>query len=124
MSTRRRVDEAAGRAQLARWEAGENLTARERRAAVGFALEELAALSPGGSVEIRVPPAGVIQAIAGPRHRRGTPPNVVETDPDTWLALAVGRTSWAQALAAGSVRVSGTRAGALEELLPLWGRVG
>jgi len=57
-----------------------------------------------------VPPFGAVQCIEGPRHTRGTPPNVVETDPVTWIRLATGRRSWAAAAAAGSVRVSGPRA--------------
>jgi uncharacterized protein (TIGR03083 family) len=72
--------------------------------------EMLAALSPGRSVELRIPPFVAVQAIAGPRHTRGTPPNVVETDPLTWLRLATGRLGFAEALAAGAVTASGTRA--------------
>jgi hypothetical protein len=59
---------------------------------------------------VRVPPFVAVQAIAGPRHTRGTPPNVVETDPLTWLRLASGRVSFATAVADGAVRASGTRA--------------
>lgn len=73
---------------------------------------------PGRSVEIRVPPYGAVQAIEGPRHTRGTPPNVVETDPATWLALVSGRCRWDDAAADGRVRASGTRAD-LSGLLPL-----
>ena len=78
----------------------------------------LAAQAPGRSVEVRIPPFVAVQAIAGPRHTRGTPPNVVETDPLTWLRLATGRTGWAAAVADGSVRASGLRAD-LSEHLPL-----
>jgi hypothetical protein len=70
----------------------------------------LAAQAPGRSVEVRVPPFVAVQAVAGPRHTRGTPPNVVETDPVTWLRLAAGRVSFATAVADGAVRASGTRA--------------
>ena len=70
----------------------------------------LAGQAPGRSVEVRVPPFVAVQAVAGPRHTRGTPPNVVETDPVTWLRLATGRTAFADALRAGLVRASGTRA--------------
>jgi hypothetical protein len=59
---------------------------------------------------VRVPPFVAVQAIEGPRHTRGTPPNVVETDPVTWLRLATGREPFADALRAGRVRASGTRA--------------
>jgi putative sterol carrier protein len=57
-----------------------------------------------------VPPYGAVQCVEGPRHTRGTPPNVVETDPVTWVRLAAGKLRWAEAVAAGSVRASGVRA--------------
>jgi putative sterol carrier protein len=69
-------------------------------------------------VEVRVPPYGVVQCVGGPRHTRGTPPNVVETDPQTWLRVATGRTSWAQALASGRLVASGERSD-LSAYLPL-----
>jgi hypothetical protein len=90
-----------------------------RKAAVKASLEELARRAPGHSVEVRVPPFGAVQCIAGPRHTRGTPPNVVETDPRTWTALAVGRLGWAEAVASGLVSASGSRAGEIADLLPL-----
>ncbi|MGW7574206.1 sterol carrier family protein [Streptomyces sp. NPDC054765] len=70
----------------------------------------LAAKAPGNAVEVRVPPFAVVQCIEGPRHTRGTPPNVVETDPLTWIRLAAGRTTWAEALDAATVGASGERA--------------
>ncbi len=79
---------------------------------------ELAANAPGRSVEVRVPPYAAVQCIAGPRHTRGTPPNVVETDPLTWLDLALGRLTWAAAVGAGKVRASGERSD-LSAHLPL-----
>jgi hypothetical protein len=88
------------------------------RDAVRTTLSMLAAKVPGRSVEVRVPPYGAIQCVGGPRHTRGTPPNVVEMDPPTWLELATGRTTWAAAVAAGRVRASGTRAD-LSPYLPL-----
>lgn len=78
--------------------------------AVKLLAQVLAATAPGRSVEIRVPPHAAVQAIEGPRHTRGTPGNVVETDPQTWLELATGRTAWADAVAAGRVSASGERA--------------
>ncbi len=69
-------------------------------------------------MEVRVPPFGAVQCIPGPRHTRGTPPNVVEMNAATFLALATGRIPWAQALSAGDVHASGQRAN-LEGLLPL-----
>ncbi|MEU5438183.1 sterol carrier family protein [Streptomyces sp. NPDC020719] len=80
--------------------------------------DALAAKAPGGSVEVRVPPYAVVQCVEGPKHTRGTPPNVVETDPLTWLRLATGRTRWAAALDAAEVSASGERAD-LSGLLPL-----
>ena len=79
-------------------------------AAVRSLAEFLAAQAPGRSVEVRVPPFVAVQAIRGPRHTRGTPPNVVETDPRTWLRLATGRIAFADAVATGVVRASGNRA--------------
>ena len=88
------------------------------REAVRILLATLKARAPGRSVEVRVPPYGAIQCVAGPRHTRGTPPNVVETDPVTWVELATGRRGWAEALEAGAVRASGVRAD-LSDLLPV-----
>ena len=88
------------------------------RDAVRFLLEELSVQSPGRSVEVRVPPYGAVQCVEGPRHTRGTPPNVVETDPMTWVALAVGGTDWADAVAEGLVQASGERAD-LSPFLPI-----
>jgi hypothetical protein len=81
----------------------------------------LAQQVPGRSVELRVPPHVAVQLVPGPRHTRGTPPNVVETDAATWLRLATGATTWADALAGGKVSASGNRAdlGAHLPLRPL-----
>jgi hypothetical protein len=68
-----------------------------------------AAAHPGRSVELRVPPYAAVQCVAGPRHTRGTPPNVVETDPKTWLRLYAGAVPWQAAVADGRVRASGER---------------
>jgi hypothetical protein len=88
------------------------------RDAVRVLLAELAHRAPGRSVEVRIPPFGAIQCVAGPRHTRGTPPNVVETDPMTWLLVATGRLSWSDAVASGKVHASGIRTD-LTEFLPL-----
>jgi uncharacterized protein (TIGR03083 family) len=80
--------------------------------------DALAAKAPGGSTEVRVPPYAVVQCVEGPRHTRGTPPSVVETDPLTWLRLATGRLTWADAIEEAKVRASGERAD-LAGLLPL-----
>jgi hypothetical protein len=86
--------------------------------AVRVLLRELSLRVPGRSVEVRVPPFGAIQCIPGPRHTRGTPPNVVEMDAVTWVKLATGGTTWDEAIAAGVIHVSGVRAN-LSEYLPL-----
>jgi hypothetical protein len=87
-------------------------------AAVKTSTRWLAQQVPGRSVELRVPPYVAVQLVPGPRHTRGTPPNVVETDAATWLRLATGATSWAAAVAEGRVSASGSRAD-LAEHLPL-----
>ena len=87
-------------------------------AAVRLSLRTLAELAPGTNVEVRVPPFAAVQCVEGPRHTRGTPPNVVETDPRTWLELATGRLQWTDAVAAGRVVASGTRAD-IGHLLPI-----
>lgn len=78
----------------------------------------LAARAPGRSVELRVPPFAAIQCVSGPRHTRGTPAAVVETDPLTFCRLAAGRISWREALASGVVVASGLRTD-LSPFLPL-----
>ncbi len=88
------------------------------RAAVRYTLGLLEQRVPGRTVEVRVPPFAAVQCVPGPRHTRGTPPNVVETDPLTWLDLAAGRQDWGSAVAAGQVRASGQRAD-LSAYLPL-----
>lgn len=75
--------------------------------------------NPGHSVEVRVPPFAAVQVIEGPRHTRGTPANVVETDPETWVLIATGRLPYAEAVAAGKVAASGLRAD-LGPYLPLF----
>jgi Bacterial SCP ortholog len=104
-------------AALARCAATEG-TGTDVRLLVKHYLALLAERSPGNSVEVRVPPYAAVQAVAGVRHTRGTPPAVVELDADTWIALATGRLSWSEAEAAGRVNASGQRAD-LSPLLPL-----
>ena len=86
------------------------------RDAVRALLQALRERSPGRSVEVRVPPFGAIQCVDGPRHTRGTPPNVVETDPITWILLATGRLDWTAAVSDGRVRASGIRADLSDQL--------
>lgn len=91
---------------LAALDAGERppLAHLVRETARAFAAEH-----PGKSVELRIPPYVAVQCLAGPRHSRGTPPNVVETDPETWLCLYAGRLAWRDAVQQGRVRASGER---------------
>lgn len=90
--------------------------------AVRYLLQALADVAPGNTLEVRVPPHGAVQCVEGPNHTRGTPPNVVETDAATWIALATGGLTWADAVQGGSVSASGSRAD-LAELLPIaWHR--
>ena len=113
----KRIPPVEGRAAVAA--ALQPAAAREATAtAVRYLLQALAESAEGNTVEIRVPPFGAVQAIEGPRHTRGTPPNVVEMDAATWLLLATGRLDWADAVASGSVAASGSRAD-LSAHLPL-----
>lgn len=86
--------------------------------AVRLSLRVLPMVAPGRGVEVRVPPFAAVQCLTGPRHTRGTPPNVIETDPRSWLELATGRLSWADALATHRVSASGNRAD-IAALLPV-----
>jgi uncharacterized SCP-like protein len=88
-------------------------------AAVRLTARTLAALAPGASVEVRIPPFVAVQCVSGPRHTRGTPPNVVETDPRTWLLLATGLVRVADATASGALHLSGSRASEIQNWLPL-----
>lgn len=125
MPARPREDPAQTRAAvlaLADWLHDESLPAPDRAelaAAVRLTARTLAELAPGASVEVRVPPFVAVQCIAGPRHTRGTPPNVVETDPRSWLLLATGLLAADNATAAGKLRLSGSRAAEIGEWLPL-----
>jgi len=113
----RRIDIADGRAALAAVAAREAPRA-VTATAVRYLLQLLDEKAPGNSVEVRVPPFGAVQVVQGPRHTRGTPPNVIETDAATWIALATGELTWVDAVAAGRITASGIRAD-LEGLLPL-----
>jgi hypothetical protein len=119
MPRARRVDPMLGGAALRAWRMDPDGVDRDTRAlAVRFTLEELGMRAPGRSVEVRVPPWGAVQCLAGPVHRRGTPANVVECDDRTWLGLACGVLTWASASESGALRISGVRAD-LSEVLPL-----
>ncbi|MBO1767091.1 sterol carrier family protein [Allobranchiibius sp. GilTou38] len=116
---RRRIDPATGKAALRAWMADPRSLDRATLAtAVRYTLEELSLQAPGRSVEVRVPPYGAVQVIQGTTHRRGTPPNVVELQADSWLALAVGDLTWSEAESSGRLSASGGRAD-LSAYLPL-----
>lgn len=108
----------AGRDALKAVAAATQPTRTDQATAVRYLLQLLVEKAPGNSVEVRVPPFGAVQVVQGPRHTRGTPPNVVETDPATWIALATGAEQWTDAAAAGRILASGTRAD-ISDLLPL-----
>ncbi|MGX5697005.1 sterol carrier family protein [Agromyces soli] len=112
---RARIDDISGRDAVTAWAraeaSGDEAVDRPTLAlAVRYTLQLLAELSPGGSVEVRVPPFGAVQCIDGPRHTRGTPPNVVEMDAASWLPLATGRAGWDEVRSTGRVHASGQRA--------------
>jgi hypothetical protein len=125
MPARRAVDPARTRAAVLAvesWLRDETRPPPERVAladAVRLTARTLAALAPGQSVEVRIPPFAAVQCIAGPQHRRGTPPNVVETDPRTWLLLITGLLAVPAAAASGRLRLSGGRAGEVAGYLPV-----
>jgi len=124
MPPRRAVDPVQTRAAVlavAPWLCGD--AGEPERAVIAEAVRltarTLAAAAPGASVEVRVPPFVAVQCIAGPRHTRGTPPNVVETDARTWLRLVCGLESMAETIADGTLTASGSRAGELADWVPL-----
>ena len=74
--------------------------------------------SPGRAIEVRIPPYAAVQCGAGPTHTRGTPAHVIEMNAETWLALASGERTWADAMSLGLINASGARAD-LTDLLPI-----
>lgn len=125
MAVRRNADPVTTRAAVAAvldWLRDDGLSAPDRSAlgdAVRATARTLASMAPGAAVEVRVPPFVAVQCISGPKHTRGNPANVVETDPRTWLLLVTGLLSFADAVAAGAVHVSGARAAEIARALPL-----
>jgi hypothetical protein len=125
MATRQTVDPAKTRdavqavADWLRDDTGPEPSRADLAAAVRLTARTLAAAAPGASVEVRIPPFVAVQCVSGPRHTRGTPPNVVETDPRTWLLLVTGLLRMPDAAVSGALRLSGSRAGEIESWLPL-----
>jgi hypothetical protein len=125
MAARRSADPAKTRAAvsaIADWlrdESRPEPTRAELAEAVRLTARTLAAIAPGSSVEVRVPPFVAVQCLSGPKHTRGNPPNVVETDPRTWLLLATGLLSVPDAAATGQLQLSGSRAGEIVASLPV-----
>lgn len=125
MGARDKADPATTRHSvltIADWLRDETSPAPDRdvlATAVRLTARTLAALAPGASVEVRIPPFVAVQCVSGPRHTRGTPPNVVETDPRTWLLLATGLLRLAEATQTGALTLSGSRAGEIQHWLPL-----
>lgn len=123
MSVRRRVPIDEGRVAVRAVLAGADDRATLATAS-RFLLEQLAEEAEGHTVEVRVPPFGAVQAVPGPRHTRGTPPNVIELDAATWIAVATGGLAWETAVADLRVTASGQRA-TLAEHVPLrWETMG
>src|ERR1700691_3291165 len=117
----RKVDpngEAHVAAVAAALDRGEEPPQASVRASARHLLVELEREAPRRSVEVRVVTVAAVHVVARPRDTRGTPPNVVETDPLTWIRLATGRLGWAEAVRSGAVRASGARAD-LSDYLPL-----
>ena len=86
--------------------------------AVKYCLQLLHEKVPGNSVEVRIPPHAAVQVIEGIKHKRGTPPAVIEMDAKTWIYLAIGKTTWVTAKSQGLISASGETAD-LSTVLPL-----
>src|SRR4051812_36605252 len=125
MASRRSADPARTREAvfaLAAWLRDDAVPAPDRASladAVRLTARTLAEQAPGATVELRVPPFVAVQCISGLSHTRGNPPNVVETDPRTWLLLASGLLALPDAAAAGTLRLSGARAAEVGDWLPI-----
>ena len=105
---------------LAAYAAGEVPARDIEKAAVKETLARLTEAVPGNSVEVRIPPYAAVQILPGAKHRRGTPPAVVEADARTWLLLVAGQHSWLEAAATGRLRASGERSDLSDTLATLF----
>ena len=115
---RRKIAEPEGQEAIQAYLEG-LATDEQLATAVRFLLEELGSNHPGNSVEVRIPPLGAVQCIEGPSHSRGTPANVVEMDPASWIELALGRISFEELILAGKLSASGNRSD-LTGLFPIF----
>lgn len=126
VTARKPIDPGEARAAIvavAEWIRDGSLPAPARpalAAAVRMSARTLAQIAPGSSVEVRVPPFVAVQCIEGPRHTRGTPPNVVETDAHAWLQLVIGDAELSDLVERGAVTASGSRAGEVARWMPLF----
>ncbi|MYR06717.1 hypothetical protein GTV32_10545 [Gordonia sp. SID5947] len=126
VAARKPIDPAQARqavVAVAEWirdDAAQTPARPEIAAAVRLTARTLAHVAPGNSVEVRVPPYVAVQCIEGPRHTRGTPPNVVETDARSWLRMVTGVGEMAALIDAGKVTASGSRAGEVARWMPLF----
>jgi hypothetical protein len=109
---KKRIPDSVGQAALADWQS-------EAAMAVRYLLQQIEDQHPGHSVELRIPPFGAIQCIAGLNHRRGTPPNVVEIAPENFIRICLGELSWPEAEQQGMLSVSGVLAKELTDIFPL-----
>ena len=117
LATREAIEAIAG------WIVGPESAGKPSRTLLADAcrrsVRALAAELPGHTVELRVPPFVAVQCVEGPRHTRGTPPNVVEMAPEVWLQLATGLIDFEDAVADGRIQASGSRAGEVAAGLPV-----
>ena len=83
-------------------------------------LAKISKLAPGHAVELRIPPYSAIQCIEGPKHTRGTPPNVVEMSAEVLFDITAGKITWQEAISDGRISASGERS----DLSPLFQQLG
>jgi hypothetical protein len=72
-------------------------------------LAKISKIAPGHAVELRIPPYSAIQCVEGPKHTRGTPPNVVEMSAEILFDIAGGKINWTDAISDGRISASGER---------------
>ena len=72
-------------------------------------LAKISKLAPGHAVELRIPPYSAIQCVEGPKHTRGTPPNVVEMSAEVLFDILAGKINWQEAISDGRISASGER---------------